>query len=741
MTVTVRDGAPAGVGQPHVTVLTDRCAGCQECVIRCPAGALGMDASRWVAVADDALCVGCRQCERTCPFGAITVDGAALVSARIEPPPRFPDALPGHTGEVRPGFGSWEEALAEASRCLDCPDPTCVRGCPAHNDIPSFIRAIAEGDPAKAHDVLGRTSVLPDVCSRVCNQAAQCEGACTWSLAGGEPVAIGKLERFVADQLPVPPPKGPPAPQTGQRRLSVGVVGAGPAGIGAAWRLVQAGAAVTVYERDSEPGGMLHWGIPAFTLPQPVASRPWAQLTDVGVDLRCGTKIGPDDVDRLLGQHDGVILAHGATVPLRLPVPGADLAGVTDATPFLRAGCDALASGDLAGFRAALGLRAADDDARSGAPTVLVLGAGNTAMDVARTARRIGLRAVCVDWVAERFALARPEELDEARHEGVRIQFLRTVIRLDGTAPNGAGPGRVRRAVLARTSQRDAAQRPKVHGNDTEVLDADLVVMAMGYRTDRAFAETLPEAPLPRQASGVPDRRWIASGILANPASAFAHNSPVGSLALGRETALAAAALPMQRRLWAAGDALVGPSTVVEAMAQGRRAAEALLAARLGRAEDAAPERVLVAYESRGGRTARAAQAIADGLRSTGAVVRAVPAGQVGAAELAETDLLVFGTWVEGYVVAGVRPAAAARSWLASLPRLPGLRAAVFCTYAVAPKGALAAIRGELEDRGMTVLAEHALGRGGIEADVAAFTTRLRDLAWPAAGRAVAPTG
>ncbi|HEX9031658.1 MAG TPA: FAD-dependent oxidoreductase [Streptosporangiaceae bacterium] len=733
MTATVRDEVPAGFGQLHVTVLTDRCAGCQECVIRCPAGALAMDQGRWVAVADEALCVGCRQCERTCPFSAIRVDGEPMVMARAELEPRYPESLLGHSGEVRPGFDSWDAAIAEASRCLDCPDPTCVRGCPAHNDIPSFIRAIAAGDLTAAHDVLHRTSVLPDVCSRVCNQAAQCEGACTWSLAGGEPVAIGKLERFVADQAPVPPPAAvPPARTGGQRKLSVGIVGAGPAGIGAAWRLVEAGAAVTVYEKQAEPGGLLHWGIPAFTLPGQVAARPWDQLTAAGADLRCGTEIGPADLDRLLDAHDGVILAHGATLPLRLPVPGADLGGVTDATSFLRAGRDALAGGDLAGFRESYGL-AAEGSQGTAEPMVLVLGAGNTAMDVARTARRAGLRAVCVDWVDERFALARPEELAEARHEGVRIEFLRTVTGLEGAGPDDAHPGRVRRAVLARTSQHRADQRPKVHDDDTEVLDVDLVVMAMGYRNDPAFAATLPGTPLPRKASGLPDRRWVASGILASPASAFAHHSPVGNLALGREAALTASALPFQRRLWAAGDALVGPSTVVEAMAQGRRAADALLAAQPDRGPVRAPERVLVAYESRGGRTARLAGLVAEGLRTTGAVVRAVPIGQVGPADLAETDLLVFGTWVEGFVVAGVRPAAAARTWLASLPRLPGLRTATFCTFAVAPKGALTAIRTELEHRGMTVLAEHAFGRADAGPEAAAFTEQLRELAWPAA--------
>jgi glutamate synthase (NADPH/NADH) small chain len=722
MTLTVTPDVPAAAGQPHVTVLTDRCAGCQECVIRCPAGALAMDARRWVAVADDTLCVGCRQCERTCPFSAITVDGPLAVSERAEPGPVLPETLTADASEVRPGFGSWEEALAEASRCLDCPDPTCVRGCPAHNDIPSFVSAVRDRDLVKAHDILRRTTVLPDACSRVCDQAAQCEGACTWSLAGGTPVAIGKLERFVADNAPVPPPARNSVDGAG---LSVAVIGTGPAGIGAAWQLVEAGVSVTVYEKEPEPGGLLGWGIPDFTLPAAVATRPWQQLTAAGVDLHCGVDIRPEDVDRLRAEHDAVILAHGATMPLRLPVPGADLGGVIDATSFLKAGKAALENGDVARVRESYGLPVPPDGNETVPPRVLVLGAGNTAMDVARTARRLGLRAVCVDWLDERFALARPDELDEARQEGVEVRFLRTVARLEGDG------GRVRRAVLTSTRQNRAGQRPKLLSGDHDTLDVDLVVMAMGYRGDPAFATALPGSPVVREAKGLPDRRWLASGVLAGPASAFAHHKPVGRLALGREVGLAASALPFQERLWAAGDALVGPSTVVEAMAQGRRAATAILAARPSRGSPREPRRVLVAYASSGGRTARAAALIAEDLRATGAVVRAVPLAQAGISELAETDLLVIGTWVEGFVLAGVRPASATRAWLASLPRLPGLRAATFCTFAVAPRGALAAMRKELTERGMAVLSEGAFGRGNIAGDVARFTKKLRAAAWP----------
>src|SRR5471030_1046465 len=189
----------------HVTVLVDRCAGCQECVVRCPTDALSMEPSTWTAISDDAFCVGCRQCVRTCPFAAIVVQGPVLVTARVSCPSHQPEQLAGSLEETRTGIHSWADAIAEASRCLTCPDPTCVRGCPAHNDIPSFIAAIRDGDLDEAHRVLRLTSLLPDICSRVCDQAVQCEGACTWSLAGDTPVAIGALERFITDNSRMPP--------------------------------------------------------------------------------------------------------------------------------------------------------------------------------------------------------------------------------------------------------------------------------------------------------------------------------------------------------------------------------------------------------------------------------------------------------------------------------------------------------------------------------------------------------
>jgi len=349
---------------------------------------------------------------------------------------------------------------------------------------------------------------------------------------------------------------------------------------------------------------------------------------------------------------------------------------------------------------------------------VLVLGAGNTAMDVARTARRLGLEAICIDWLDERFALARPDELAEARDEGVDVRFSRTLTELQGIS------GRVACAVLARTTQARSDRRPKVLSDDLEKVEVDLVVMAMGYRTDPSFAEVLPGTPVKKVATGVPDRHWTASGILAGPASAFANNNPVGALALGREVGLRAAALPVSKRLWVVGDALTGPATVVEAMAQGRRAAAAMLAARPSRLEGSSPSipsRVLVCYSSAGGKTARAAEAIADGFSKNGMTARAVSITKVGAAELADADMLIVGSWVEGFVFAGVRPAKAMRTWLAQLPRLGDRPVGVFCTYAVAPRGALASMRRALEDKGGVVVAQAAFGPKELSAPTSVF--------------------
>ncbi len=702
--MTIIDDRPAGAAPTDgpglsIEVLTDRCAGCQECVVRCPTRALAMDRGTWTVVTDSTRCVGCRQCERTCPFAAIVVEGPRLDGERQPMRAVHPEPVEGDRHETRLGFTSWAEALAEAARCLSCPDPTCVRGCPAHNDIPGFVAAIADGDLDAAHGILARTSVLPDVCSRVCDQALQCEGACTWSLAGGTPVAVGALERFVTDNAPVPALARVSERGAG---LSVAVVGSGPAGIGAAAALTEAGASVTVFERDATPGGLLGWGIPEFTLPRPVADRPWATLQAAGVDLRCGEAVDADRVRMLEAAYDAVVLAHGAGTPIRLAVPGADLVGVEDATAFLKAGRVALEQGSVPDSLVPPGAAAGSRPAN-----VLVLGAGNTAMDVARIARRLGARPVCVDWLDRRYAPVRPDELTEAEAEGVVVRFATTLERLEGV------DGRVTVAVLRRTSQASAAVLPEPVDEPGERLAVDLVVMAMGYRLDADLSAAVPAAPLRRESRGVPDRRWAGSGLLAAGSPAAARGRPIGPLALGREASLAEAALPEGPRVWAAGDALVGPSTVVEAMAQGRRAALGILERRPRRSgrSDGGPLRVLVATESRSGRTAAVGAELATHLAAQGAVPTTLALGDLTRQDLLGVDLLVVGTWVEGLVVARVGPAPGAREALARLGPLAGLPVALFCTYGVRPRSTLDQMAATVTSLGGDVVATGAFGR------------------------------
>jgi glutamate synthase (NADPH/NADH) small chain len=560
------DQAGGGV---RVWVDEGRCAGCQECVVRCPAGALSVNPTTWQAVATADLCVGCRQCERTCPFGAIAVEGAPRVAPSFRPEPRVPTALVGSREETRPGLSTWDEALAEAARCLSCPDPTCVEGCPAHNDIPAFIAALRSGDLAAAHAALRPTTILPDICSRVCDQSSQCEGACSWRLAGAQPVAIGLLERFVADHAPVPPPT-PSRSAPGMRTLRVAIVGAGPAGIAAAWELLEGGAEVELLERASEGLGVLAWGIPPFTLPEAVARRPLDALLAAGATLRTGVDVGRDvAVDDLLAAFDAVILAHGASAPMALRAEGADRPWVEDATSLLRRARVALAQG-----------RGLDDI--GDASRVLVVGAGNTAMDVARTLRRLGAQALAVDWMDARFARVRPDELAEARAEGVRVEFSRSVTAL--REENGR-----RLAYLARTHQRDARSLPRVVAAP-EAIEVDHVVVAMGYRVeDTLSAAAGARLPLrtPEVERTVPPRRLMASGLLAA-------GTAVSRLVREREAMLRRAERPLRPRLWVVGDALTGPATVVAAMAQGRAAARAVLTERPRRPspvpDSAAPE-------------------------------------------------------------------------------------------------------------------------------------------------------
>ncbi len=547
METLTRDSQLTGkAGLPSVSV-NERCVGCQECIIRCPTRALRLEPVKWVALADNSLCVGCRQCERVCPVAAINVKGPAVVARRIQVASHAGPVAKGEIKEVRPGFASYEEAVKEADRCLNCPDPTCVRGCPAHNDIPAFIEAIRNRDLRRAQAVLARTTCLPDVCSRVCDWANQCEGACSWALVGSEPVAIGKLERFVTDNSPVPPPARPAKQASG---LSVGIIGSGPAGIAAALELSSAGASVTIYDRDGL-GGVMRWGIPSYVLPDAVSRRPVAALIDAGVKIASGSTVSPETITDLLKAHDVVVAAPGAPVAERPQIPGAELEGVLDATTFLKKAKSALSEG-----KSMVEIEGA---------TVAVLGGSNTAIDVARSVVRLGGRPVVVHRREERFSRSRLDELSEAKNEGVEFRFAANIARIEGEN------GKVSRAVLVRTHQKNASSAAEAIFGTESSLEVKMVVLATGYAIDRSFAPVFGQLPLaPQPAGTIPDRRWMASGILTD-------RNRVGRLAWEREFPLLVSGTPRRDKIWLIGDALTGPSTVVASMAQGKKAGRTIL--------------------------------------------------------------------------------------------------------------------------------------------------------------------
>lgn len=684
---------------PAVKVLSDRCSGCQECLIRCPTEAIVLDQESWTVKAIDELCVGCRQCERTCPFSAIVIQGPAVVKSRVEVTHIRPKQLLGDKTETRKGITNWQDALQEAARCLQCPDPTCVRGCPAHNDIPGFISALLKGSLDEAAEILSRTSMMPDICSRVCDQALQCEGACSWALAGAEPVAIGALERFITDNYNVVPPRKRSSVLEGTK---VAIIGSGPAGAACAWDLIEHGADVVVFEKNEVPGGLLTSGIPEFTLPKAVSSRVWKMLCDAGVTLKLNSEISYRELAKLEQEFYAVVLAVGAQSPIRLNVKGSDLSGIISSDKFIPLAQDVL-DGKIS---KELFLSTLDIKSENKIQRVLVLGAGNTAMDVARLARRIGFEATCIDWMKREFAPVREDELNEASAEGVNIKFLRTVSEFIGDEKN-----HVIKAQLSQTVQVKPHELPKVVGK-AEELEVDLVVLAMGFRIENELKAMFKDLPYQKYVPEQIDRVWLASGITYPKVTHWARGNNIGKLALLRESALWEASFRRQGTVFVIGDALIGPSTVVEAMAHGKKAADAILSLkRIENSRFASKDeqlKVLVGFESLTGTTETIAKEFASLALANGFDVKVAPLDQVDMRAIASCDVLIVGSWIKGFIVADVKPAPYTIKWLSWLKDIPNKSVGIFLTYEISPKGALDYMEKELASKGANVIFKRA---------------------------------
>jgi len=444
-------------------------------------------------------------------------------------PEQPPETRASNFAEVNLGFTE-QLALLEAQRCLQCKDPKCVRGCPVGVNIPRFLHLLTEGKIAEAAQSLLCDNALPAVTGRVCPQETQCEAECVRA-AKGEPVAIGYLERYVADWArahrgAVPVEKAPP---TGKR---VAIVGSGPSGLTAAGELARRGHAVTIYEALHKPGGVLVYGIPEFRLPKKIVEQEVERLQQLGVRIECNVVIGRTwTLPELRARFDAVYIANGAGLPLFLNIPGENLKGVYSANEYLTR----------------VNLMAAWQFPRNDTPVlhgqrVAVIGGGNVALDAVRTARRLGAREAMIVYRRTRAEMpARAEEIHHAEEEGVRFHFLTAPLEILGNEKRWVTGLKCIRMELGQPDETGRARPVPVPGSEF-VLPCDVVVVAIGTRANPLLTATCPELKLNRWGNIVVDEHGMTS-------------------------------LP---GVFAGGDIVRGAATVILAMGDGKRAARAI---------------------------------------------------------------------------------------------------------------------------------------------------------------------
>lgn len=433
--------------------------------------------------------------------------------------------------EVNLGFTS-QMAVLEAQRCLLCPRPKCVEGCPVGVRIDEFVRHVAAGDFGAAAATITIDNSLPAVCGRVCPQENQCEGACVLARKD-RPIAIGHLERFVADfsrNHRIDPEASSPE-ATGKR---IAVVGSGPAGLSCAFDLVRMGHGVTVFEALHELGGVLVYGIPEYRLPKAIVAAEIERLRDLGVEFVTNAPIGlAETLDDLLESYDAVFVGVGAGLPQFLDVPGEHLVGVYSANEFLTR------VNLMRAYQSGAATPVHDVEGKR----VVVIGGGNTAIDAVRTALRLGATdAAIVYRRTEAEMPARAEEIRHAKEEGVRFDFLTAPVEFIGDADGRLQKMRVIRMELAQANG-DGRPRPvPVSGSEVEVA-VDVVIVAVG------------NAP---------------SALLRKSSPALAHGVR-GTVQAATDTGRTS-----MRGVFAGGDIVTGGATVILAMGAGRRAAAAI---------------------------------------------------------------------------------------------------------------------------------------------------------------------
>lgn len=434
--------------------------------------------------------------------------------------------------EVNCGL-TMEQAQREASRCLDCPDPQCMQGCPVNIFIPTFIKNIERGEFLEAAKTLKMTSALPAVCGRVCPQEKQCESKCFYKLKlGKEPVAIGYLERFAADYERE---SGKMAlPETKEKNgIKIAVVGSGPAGLSFAGEMAKLGYSVTVFEALHEIGGVLKYGIPEFRLPNKIVDVEINNLRALGVefiaDCIVGKTISYDDMHQM--GFRGIFVASGAGLPRFMNIPGENLIGVMSSNEYLTrvnlmgAACDDCDTPVVKGKR------------------VAVIGGGNTAMDSVRTARRVGAeRAMIIYRRSEDEMPARREEIHHAKQEGVEFLTLHNPIEYIGNEKGRVTAVRLQKMQLG---EPDASGRrsPEPIPGAVETIEVDEVIVSVGVSPNPLIPNAIKGLEISRKGTIVVDEDSMRSQL---------------------------------NDLYAGGDIVRGGATVILAMGDGRRAARAM---------------------------------------------------------------------------------------------------------------------------------------------------------------------
>jgi glutamate synthase (NADPH/NADH) small chain len=432
--------------------------------------------------------------------------------------------------EVNLGYSA-ADALRESERCLFCPDEPCIRGCPVGIDIPAFIERIGEGDARGAYEVLSATTLLPAICGRVCPQETQCEAACVVGRSL-EPVAIGRLERWVGDAAITEGWASVPFIEPNQFRVAI--IGSGPAGLACAADVARAGCAVTVFEAFHQVGGVLRYGIPDFRLPGAVIDAEVAKLAALGVSFRLNTLVGRlfsvEDLLTEMGFH-AAFIGVGAGTPRFLEIPGESLNGVVSANELLTRVnlMRARTFPDQADTPPGVGRR------------VAVVGAGNTAMDAMRVCLRLGAESVsCVYRRSAVEAPARIEELHHAEAEGVAFHWLTNPVAV---LDDGTGAVRGLRCERMELGEADASgrRRPATVPDSAFEIECDTVVIAIGTDANPILGQTSRLA--------LDERGYLR-----------ADEDCATSL----------------QGIFAGGDIVTGAATVIEAMGAGRRAAASI---------------------------------------------------------------------------------------------------------------------------------------------------------------------